>query len=99
MPVHRAGMQIPDQHVKPSCTKSVSFALTRKSLQGALQLVLRPVKRAGIKFAPHFAKVFGHARKMRETKPADQAFEICRCASDDFDYLTASARQFHSGET
>jgi len=78
MPAHRAGMQIPDQHVKPSCTKSVSFALTRKSLQGALQLVLRPVKRAGIKFAPHFAKAFGHGandagKRSRQTRPSRSA--------------------------
>ena len=65
MPAHRAGMQIPDQHVKPSCTKSGPFALVQKSLQGALQLMLRPVKRAGIKFAPYFAKAFGQAREMR----------------------------------
>jgi len=55
MPVQYAGMQIPDQRVKPPCTKSAPLPTSRKSLQGALQLVLRGVGRAGIKFAPPFA--------------------------------------------
>ena len=101
MPVPVAGMQIPDHTVKLFRTKSASFPSSRKSLQGALQLVLRPLIRAGIKFGPRFAPArSGMMLRPRGGEASKREFlDACENFANDFDYLTASARQFHLGET
>ena len=99
--MRRTGMQIPDQPVKRERTNCASMAALGKSLQGALQLMLRALGWAGIKFAPHFTeRSFG-----RDSEAAERRNEQARTmsmpanVSYHYDYLTASARQFLLGET